>query len=172
MKYRNAPRKIISTETPFRLVYGAIHLWRPQERQAFDPPVHIAPPCERSHAVRNRRHKIHMNFKNFLTEKSLEFSYNYVHNVLCTKLCRMALLMIMRCQHVRNCKRFFTTEKVEKLIMHQVEKPWPMWQLIWRECEIVWLNELEWRLTGILVWHFKLTASAFCVIRENASSNR
>jgi len=29
--------KIISTGTPFRLVYGVTHLWRLQEYQAFDP---------------------------------------------------------------------------------------------------------------------------------------
>jgi len=29
--------KLISTGAPFRLVYGVIHLRRPQENQAFDP---------------------------------------------------------------------------------------------------------------------------------------
>jgi len=49
---------VISTGTPFRLVYGVIHLSPPQENQAFDPHTHAS--STPLWVSTFRRHKIHI----------------------------------------------------------------------------------------------------------------
>src|SRR6218665_786371 len=78
-------RKTISTGTPFRLIYGVIHLQRPQENQAFEQSytcVHMrltsSAPLGTSTCCRHKIHITLCTLNNDLPDLKPKFDYNMI----------------------------------------------------------------------------------------------